>query len=158
MRAYIAVAALVASVNAYAYPAYNTTSSVPEPVYTTKVVTELTTVCPEPTEITYGTKTYTVTEATTLTISDCPCTVTEPVEPTSYPTKPVEPPVYTPPAPPATTEAPYPSKNVTVPTAPAPTGTGAPSTTAPAPPAFTGAATQAGVGLLAIAGALVAFL
>ncbi|TPX18434.1 uncharacterized protein E0L32_011675 [Thyridium curvatum] len=47
--------------------------------YTTEVVTALTTYCPEATKITHGGKTYTVTEATTLTITDCPCTVTKPV-------------------------------------------------------------------------------
>lgn len=44
---------------------------------TTKVVEEYTTYCPHPTTLTYGEKTYTVTEATTLTITDCPCTITE---------------------------------------------------------------------------------
>jgi hypothetical protein len=47
--------------------------------YTTEVVTAVTTFCPAATEITYGGTTYTVTEATTLTISNCPCTVTKPV-------------------------------------------------------------------------------
>lgn len=47
--------------------------------YTTEVVTALTTYCPMATEIVHGGTTYTVTEATTLTITDCPCTVTKPV-------------------------------------------------------------------------------
>ncbi|KAK4151433.1 clock-controlled protein 6 [Chaetomidium leptoderma] len=47
--------------------------------YTTEVVTAITTFCPEATEVTYGGSTYTVTEATTLTISDCPCTIKVPV-------------------------------------------------------------------------------
>ncbi|KAL4725345.1 hypothetical protein ACLX1H_007492 [Fusarium chlamydosporum] len=51
--------------------------------YTTEVVTAYTTYCPGPTEIVHGDKTYTVTEATTLTITDCPCTVTKPVLTTS---------------------------------------------------------------------------
>ncbi|QNQ00291.1 YALIA101S05e08086g1_1 [Yarrowia lipolytica] len=42
----------------------------------TNVVTAYTTYCPYPTEIVEGNKTYTVTEATTLTITDCPCTRT----------------------------------------------------------------------------------
>lgn len=42
----------------------------------TEVVTAYTTYCPEPTEITQNGKVYTVTEATTLTITDCPCTIT----------------------------------------------------------------------------------
>ncbi|QGI81730.1 unnamed protein product [Fusarium fujikuroi] len=51
--------------------------------YTTEVVTAYTTYCPGPTEIVHGDKTYTITEATTLTITDCPCTVTKPVITTS---------------------------------------------------------------------------
>ncbi|KAF4454462.1 clock-controlled 6 (CCG-6) [Fusarium albosuccineum] len=51
--------------------------------YTTEVVTAYTTYCPGPTEITHGGKTYTVTEATTLTITDCPCTISKPVITTS---------------------------------------------------------------------------
>lgn len=43
---------------------------------TTEVVTAYTTWCPGATEITHGSHTYTVTEATTLTITDCPCTLT----------------------------------------------------------------------------------
>ncbi|KAK0392583.1 hypothetical protein NLU13_2078 [Sarocladium strictum] len=56
-------------------------------VTTTEVVSTLTTYCPGPTTLTYGDKTYTVTEATTLTITDCPCTLTHPAKPTttSYP-------------------------------------------------------------------------
>ncbi|KAF4980486.1 hypothetical protein FZEAL_3509, partial [Fusarium zealandicum] len=37
--------------------------------YTTEVVTAYTTYCPGPTEITHGGKVYTITEATTLTIT-----------------------------------------------------------------------------------------
>lgn len=65
-----AVAILAAAAGAHAWS--NVT-------YTTEIVTAVTTYCPEPTEITYGGTTYTITEATTLTISDCPCTVTKPV-------------------------------------------------------------------------------
>ncbi|KAG6003174.1 hypothetical protein E4U21_002288 [Claviceps maximensis] len=43
----------------------------------TKVVTAYTTFCPYATTITIGHKTYTVTEPTTLTVLDCPCTVVE---------------------------------------------------------------------------------
>lgn len=51
--------------------------------YVTEVVDVYTTYCPAATEITHGGKTYTVTEATTLTITDCPCTITKPVIATS---------------------------------------------------------------------------
>jgi hypothetical protein len=47
-------------------------------VYVTEVVTAFTTYCPEATQITHGGSTYTVSEATTLTITNCPCTVTRP--------------------------------------------------------------------------------
>lgn len=52
-----------------------------EVVYTTEVVTAITTYCPEATTITYGESTYTVTEATTLTITNCEagCTIKVPV-------------------------------------------------------------------------------
>ncbi|KAK0715773.1 hypothetical protein B0H67DRAFT_645474 [Lasiosphaeris hirsuta] len=42
----------------------------------TTVVSRFTTICPSPTTWTWGTKTYCVTEPTTLTITDCPCTIT----------------------------------------------------------------------------------
>ena len=51
--------------------------------YTTEVVTALTTYCPFATQVTHNGQTYTVTEATTLTITNCPCTVTKPVSTTS---------------------------------------------------------------------------
>lgn len=41
---------------------------------TTEQKTYTTTYCPEPTVFTYGNNTFTVTEATTLTIEDCGCT------------------------------------------------------------------------------------
>ncbi|OJD36663.1 mmc protein [Diplodia corticola] len=49
--------------------------------YVTEIVTAYTTFCPYATELTHNGKTYTVTEPTTLTITDCPggCTVTKPV-------------------------------------------------------------------------------
>lgn len=52
--------------------------------YTTEIVTAVTTYCPYATQVTYGGTTYTITEATTLTITDCPCTITRPVTTTSY--------------------------------------------------------------------------
>ncbi|KAG4443440.1 hypothetical protein IFR05_001119 [Cadophora sp. M221] len=44
--------------------------------YTTITTDILTTVCPSPITFTHGTHTYTITEATTLTITDFPCTFT----------------------------------------------------------------------------------
>ncbi|PHH76981.1 hypothetical protein CDD80_1037 [Ophiocordyceps camponoti-rufipedis] len=49
----------------------------------TEVVDVYTTYCPVPTQITHGSKTYTITAPTTLTITDCPCTITRPVLTTS---------------------------------------------------------------------------
>ncbi|KAI2473271.1 hypothetical protein F4781DRAFT_427684 [Annulohypoxylon bovei var. microspora] len=101
MKFTIAAVALAAGVSA-SYPASNATQ------YTTEIVTSYETYCPGPTQITYGTNTYTVTEATTLTITDCPCTISKPVYTTSsvacttcttpaapvYPTSAPAPPVY----------------------------------------------------------------
>lgn len=46
-------------------------------VTTTRVVNAYTTYCPFATTLEFNGKTYEVTEPTTLTILDCPCTVTE---------------------------------------------------------------------------------
>jgi len=110
--------------------------------YTTEVVTAYETYCPYATEITTGGVTYTATEATTLTITNCPggCTVTKPLSSS------VPPPVSTTPASPVT-PTPYSSSIIvtTTPVAPVsppvyPTGNG----TVPAPPATgTGAYTSA---------------
>ncbi|QPG95256.1 hypothetical protein C2857_007912 [Epichloe festucae Fl1] len=52
-----------------------TTSGV---VYTTEVVTAMTTYCPAATTLIVGNKTYAVTTPMTLTITDCPCTIRKP--------------------------------------------------------------------------------
>ena len=91
-----------------------------------------------------------------MTVTDCPCTLTYPVAPTSAPEVPT---TYAP-APQPTTAVPvapvYPTGNATVPVYP--TGTSAPTTGTPAPTEFPGAAGKAGLSLLAVAGALVAYL
>ncbi|KAM0718135.1 hypothetical protein Q7P37_006467 [Cladosporium fusiforme] len=152
------------------------------PAYVTEVVTAYTTYCPEPTEITHAGETYTVSEATTLTITNCPggCTVTKPATSSvvsvchdceSTPVAPVpattapaeetpEAPVPEAPETPAAPVAPYPSSNGTTVAPVQPSGTGAPTTETSEPSApFEGAATQltAGAGLLAVFG-LVALL
>lgn len=186
MHSFAVIAGLVASANAYAYgyPAQNeTTSAVAYPAissaaaypassapveYTTKVVTGLTTECPEPTTISVGTKTYVVTSSTVIVDEDCEYTTSVPVHPTPAPEHsapapehsapagyPVKPSVVAPPA------VPYPSSNGTAPTHPAPAGTAAPSgsATKSAPPSqFTGAAAQTGAGIMAIVAAAAAFL
>jgi len=48
-------------------------------VYTTEVHTAYTTVCPEATSLTFNGVTYTVSESTTLTITNCPCTIVKPI-------------------------------------------------------------------------------
>ena len=50
-----------------------------EPSWTTQVVTAITTVVPSPTQFVHAGKTYTITESTTITITDCPCTISVPV-------------------------------------------------------------------------------
>ncbi|KXS95486.1 hypothetical protein AC578_8797 [Pseudocercospora eumusae] len=157
------------SMGGYGPPPSNTSSSVTggttaaptlpvKPAYTTEVVTEFTTYCPESTQITHGGVTYTVTEATTLTITNCPCTVTKPVYSsvvtscsTCVPSSPASPP--------------YPSGNSTTPVSPnvpvKPTGTGSynpPSTTSPIVPGYTGAATKASFGVLLAAAGFIAAL
>lgn len=155
MRSFAAIAGFVAAANAWAY---NYTAP---PTYETTVVSEYTTVCPGPTEIPIGPgKTITVTESTTLTITNCPCTISKPVY-TPAPSSPAytpAPPVY-----PTSSPAPYyPPGNSSAPYVPAPTGTGVPTsvypTSTPTPSEFPGAAGKAGLSLLAVAGALAAFL
>lgn len=58
---------------------WNATETVAPDVWTTSVLTAITTFCPGPTQITHAGKVYSITTATTLTISDCPCTVSVPV-------------------------------------------------------------------------------
>ncbi|TVY37554.1 Clock-controlled protein [Lachnellula subtilissima] len=47
--------------------------------YTTEVHTAYTTVCPASTQLTFNGVTYTATASTTLTITNCPCTIVKPV-------------------------------------------------------------------------------
>jgi len=79
-----AIAALAATVSAWE----NGTV-----VYTTEVFTAYTTFCPASTELTYNGVTYTATESTTLTITNCPCTIVKPVT-TSSVVAPTSTPVY----------------------------------------------------------------
>ncbi|PTB68089.1 hypothetical protein BBK36DRAFT_1139597 [Trichoderma citrinoviride] len=76
MKFTVAVALAAAGVSAVYVPPSNVT-------VVTDVVDVYTTYCPFATQITHGSKTYTVTEPTTLTITDCPCTITRPVTITS---------------------------------------------------------------------------
>merc|ERR1711964_946389 len=66
----------------YVAPPPPSTNATYTPVWvtTTEIVKTYTTYCPAPTTVVQGNHTYTVTEATTLTITDCPCTAT-----TTYP-------------------------------------------------------------------------
>jgi len=73
---FAAVAALAATAQAY-YPTSNSSSVVVD--YVTDVVTSYTTYCPYATTLTYNSQTYTITEATTLTVTNCPCTIIKPV-------------------------------------------------------------------------------
>jgi hypothetical protein len=178
MRSFAIIAGLAVSANAYAYgypasnettSAYNAYPAASSPAAyttTTAVVTGLTTVCSEATSFAVGTKTYVVTKPTTIIDEECEYTTTAVVKPTPAAVKPSS---YAPVVPSVSAPAagkpsmpapvvPYPSKNGTAPTYAAPTGTAAPSSTKPSSPQFTGAAAQAGVGMLAIFGAVAAFL
>jgi hypothetical protein len=94
-----------------AAPVYSTPVESAPAQYTTEVVTAYTTYCPKATEITHGGQTYTATEATTLTITNCPggCTISHPAS---------SPPVYTSPVSSSpvlsTAPVPYPASNSTV--------------------------------------------
>jgi len=72
----VGFAALAAGVQGAVYGGYSNAT-----VYETITTTALTTYCPASTTLTQGTNTYTVTEATTLVITDCPCTIVRPVTP-----------------------------------------------------------------------------
>ncbi|ELR02557.1 hypothetical protein VC83_08935 [Pseudogymnoascus destructans] len=51
-------------------------------IWVVTTVSAYVTICPSPTTFTQGVQTYTITEATTLTISNCPCTISYPAPPT----------------------------------------------------------------------------
>lgn len=138
------------------YPAYPVSSKAPEypaeypTEYETTTVTGISTVCSETGKYTYGTKTYEVTKPTTIIDEECVYTTSYPVKPTGYP---VHTPVHSEYAP--EPYHPAPSSNATV---PHPTGYTPPTSAKPSLPEFTGAAGKASVGLLAIVGAVAAFL
>ncbi|RFU33480.1 hypothetical protein B7463_g2842, partial [Scytalidium lignicola] len=123
-------------------------------VYTTITTDYYTTVCPSPTTFVAGNQTYTVTESTTLTITNCPCTISKPVS--------------TPVAPPSTfygnstIPAPPPASTIAstglVPPPTTPT-TGAPSSS-PTGPGFSSGASikEASYGAMVIAGLAAMFL
>jgi hypothetical protein len=84
------VAAVVALAASVASATYTNGTGV---VYTTEVHTAYTTVCPASTELTFNGVTYTATASTTLTITNCPCTVVKPIT-TSSVVAPSAAPVY----------------------------------------------------------------
>jgi len=176
MRFAVASAAVVGVAAAqWGSSAPNATAS---DVYVTEVVTAFTTFCPEATLLTHAGSTITVSQATTLTITNCHggCTITHlsssstPVAPVSESStlvpytsvsasssaSPVAPVSYSS----APVIAPYPSSNGTTPAGP--TGTAAASGTSSATSSsvpYTGAATKlnvAGAGLLALFGLVAA--
>lgn len=79
MKNSLYVSAILACVSAASNdttPSNDTTVTGSIVTTSTEIVTEYTTYCPEPTTFTEGNKTYTATEATTITVTDCPCTRT----------------------------------------------------------------------------------
>jgi hypothetical protein len=83
---YTSVAVLALAATAYA--GSNNTIA-----YTTEVHTAYTTVCPASTELTFNGVTYTATASTTLTITNCPCTIVKPIT-TSAVVVPTSAPIY----------------------------------------------------------------
>jgi len=135
--AVVAVAALAGAAQAW-YPS-NSSSVVVD--YVTDVVTSYTTYCPYATTLTYNSVTYTITEATTLTVTNCPCTIIKPVITSSYT--------------PATTAPVYPVYNTTTP-CPTPVGTTSKyATSTPTPSTIT---TSGANSLVAVSGASLAGL
>ncbi|KAI1657913.1 hypothetical protein F4813DRAFT_64024 [Daldinia decipiens] len=70
------------------YPAYPVNNTAPSSVWqyynttvpTTVVVPQFTTVCPEATTMSYNGVQYTVTKGETITVTDCPCTISTAVQ------------------------------------------------------------------------------
>ncbi|KAK5165631.1 hypothetical protein LTR04_001180 [Oleoguttula sp. CCFEE 6159] len=141
-----------------------TSSSASGALYVTEVVTAYTTYCPYATSVVVNNSTYTVSSATTLTISNCPCTITHsstssiPVAPISAGTAPVLP-TYV-----ASTGAPQ-SSSVIQPTIPmsvpsslqsvkaTATASASSSKTSPAVAVSTGAAGRVGISIGGLVGA-----
>jgi len=138
-----AVLAAAASVSAWA----NDTI-----IYTTEVVDVYTTVCPASSAITYNGVTYTntLTESSTITITNCPCTISKPVYTTSSvaaPSVPIYPNATTPVVVP--TSAPGGSVGTTAPPAGTPTPSTVPASGANQVLAMSGASLAGLLGLAA---------
>ncbi|SPN97416.1 uncharacterized protein DNG_00930 [Cephalotrichum gorgonifer] len=144
MQFAVAFAVAAASVVSASKLASNETVS-----YTTEVVTQYTTYCPNPTTITDGDNVITVTEPTIVTITHCPggCTIEKPcTTSTVVECEDCEEPTYAP-------EPTVPASNATA----TPTGSYPEPTPEEEEPVIAGAATLVGSGLAAFAG-LVAFV
>ncbi|CAI6334627.1 unnamed protein product [Periconia digitata] len=158
MKSFAAIVAFAAAASASAvYAPINSTVPAP-PVYSTTVVPQYTTVCSAGATVSYGPSSYsTVSKPTTLTIPNYTIVTPVPLPSAPVESKPVpSAPVYT--TAPAPSAPVYPTANGTVPAPPAPTGTAPGAPGASAPPNFPGAAGKTGLSLLAVAGALAAFL
>ncbi|KAI8964355.1 hypothetical protein F5Y11DRAFT_93988 [Daldinia sp. FL1419] len=121
------------------YPAYPANNTAPTSVWqyynttvpTTVVVPQFTTVCPEATTLSYNHVQYTVTKGQTLTVTDCPCTITTAVHTLTSSLCPpgVKPSAV---APVVSNGVTYPAETPSVPTAVVP-GNPPPAGTTPAP-------------------------
>ncbi|KXT00561.1 hypothetical protein AC578_5236 [Pseudocercospora eumusae] len=164
------------SAPAYTTPAATTPAGYGGDKTVTDVYSEYTTYCPEATTLTHGGKTYTVSTATTLTITSCygGCTKESASVPTwapsssaSVPYSPVETSMSAP-APPvyggsssatwATSAATVPYYPTGVANATTPAGTGYPSVSASQPASYTGAASNVAAGAMVGLSGLVAAL
>lgn len=110
--------------------------------WVTTTVDTYTTVCPAATSLTYNGVTYTATASETITITNCPCTIS--YKPTTTPVVVPTTPAYVNATVPATTPATTPV--VTSPAVSVPVGTGSPAPTTTGPAPFTGAANKAAAG------------
>lgn len=149
MKFTLAVAALVAGASAH-YGSYNNGT-----VYTTETVTAYTTYCPGPGTYPVGTKTYTVTEATHLTVYGGPYTITRPVYSSSVVSCASSTPAPSAPA------GPYPNGTAPAPAPPVYSSSAAvvPSNPGPSsPPISTGGASKVSGAGLAVAFGLLAFV
>ncbi|CCU81553.1 unnamed protein product [Blumeria hordei] len=71
---YLSIGALILSLTISVSASPNNTIA-----YVTEIVTAFTTICPNATMIEFNSVTYSATESTTLTITNCPCTIVKPV-------------------------------------------------------------------------------
>jgi len=147
---FLTIAAMATVASAALSGSSNATASA---VWVTDIVTDFTTFCPASTTFSAYGKTYTVTEATTVTLP-CPCTSSYQVTPTSSVAAPTVPVYSNSTAVSPVSVAPVTSVAPVVTVAPTSVGTVSASVTKPTTSAFTGAANSMAAPAGALAGVL----